>query len=67
MNHGTIEFRQGFAHAAGLFEGTLIDPVGARLIISNIETVAPRMPPEYGKGMLEAARRAREGLKHEQQ
>lgn len=67
MNRGSVEFRQGFTHAAQFFEGTLIDPVGAWQIINNIETVAPQMPPEYGRGMLEVARRVREGLTHEQQ
>lgn len=62
MNRGSVEFRQGFTHAAQFFEGTLIDPVGAWQIINNIERVAPKMPSEYAKGMLEVARRARQGL-----
>lgn len=64
MNQGSVEFRQGFAYAASIFEGTIIDPVGARVIVANIESAAPLRPPEYAKGMLEVARRVREELEH---
>lgn len=61
----TFEFRQGLAHAANMFEGTLIDATGALVIVSNLEAALHTYPPQYAQGVAYAVARVKAAVEQE--
>lgn len=61
----TFEFRQGRAHAANMFEGTVIDATGALVIVSNLEAALHTYPPQYAQGVASVVQRVRAAVEQE--
>jgi hypothetical protein len=54
-----FDYRQGYTHAAQMFQGSLIDPVGAQQIVDNLEASLPSYPPRFAEGVKACADEAR--------